>query len=549
MISITPQGSIYLCKTKLEADYKNQLTFSNVQAQETYFNSTIFKTFTDYTYIKQDSVINIGEPIDTILGCNYLFYRNTGFTNKTFYCFITRMEYVNENCTKVYIETDVFQTYQFDIVYNASFIQREHTNNDTIGANTYPEDFETGEYIINSQYVDPTMDDVFNDTCYVLGANVEYVFDTSTTPFDYAGGGSYNGVYSGVTYYYFSKSAQAGINNALKQFAKKGQVDTITGLFIVPKVLAPAVADGGQVTNSATPVSYNISFAKTYGLQGYNPRNNKLKVYPYCYVLCNNMAGSTNIYRYEDFSNSNCTFTVKGVLCPGASIRLTPTNYKGIASNDNESLMLGKFPICNYSVDMYTNWLTQNSVNVPGWGTMTGDEMKLTSAYLNKEIGKAEGIGSILGSILTLNVGGVLGGYADLMKNDVSSMVNIGQAMISQKQHSLIPPSTRGDLNSGDVITADSKNNFRFYRMSIKSEYAQKIDQYFDMFGYTTNLVKTPNITGRRNWNYVKTLECNFEGDIPQAYLQKIRDIFNTGITLWHNPSTMLDYSQINDIV
>ena len=121
--------------------------------------------------------------------------------------------------------------------------------------------------------------------------------------------------------------------------------------------------------------------------------------------------------------------------------------------------------------------------------------------------------------------------------------------MIAKKQHSLIPPSTRGDLNGGDVITADSKNNFRFYRMSIKSEYASKIDKFFDMFGYATNIVKTPNITGRRNWNYVKTLECNFEGDIPQAYLQKIRSIFNNGITLWHNPQTMLDYSQNNDII
>ena len=51
-ITVTPQGNIYLCKTKLESDYKNQLTFTNKENQETYFNSKIITTFDNYTYIK-----------------------------------------------------------------------------------------------------------------------------------------------------------------------------------------------------------------------------------------------------------------------------------------------------------------------------------------------------------------------------------------------------------------------------------------------------------------------------------------------------------------
>ena len=60
MVSITPQGDIYLCKTPLENDYKNQLTFSNATAQSTYFNTTIFKTLDNYTYIKHDNIIKVG---------------------------------------------------------------------------------------------------------------------------------------------------------------------------------------------------------------------------------------------------------------------------------------------------------------------------------------------------------------------------------------------------------------------------------------------------------------------------------------------------------
>ena len=49
MISITPQGQVYLCKTPLENDYKNQLTFADATAQQTYFNSKIFVFIQLYT--------------------------------------------------------------------------------------------------------------------------------------------------------------------------------------------------------------------------------------------------------------------------------------------------------------------------------------------------------------------------------------------------------------------------------------------------------------------------------------------------------------------
>ena len=45
------------------------------------------------------------------------------------------------------------------------------------------------------------------------------------------------------------------------------------------------------------------------------------------------------------------------------SIKLQP-NYKGEAINNNEGLVLGKLPMCSWNTDVYTNWLTQNSVNI-----------------------------------------------------------------------------------------------------------------------------------------------------------------------------------------
>lgn len=172
-MTITPQGQLYLCKTPLENDYKNQLTFANANAQMSYFNSTVQHTFDNYTYIKKDNAIQVGKNIDEIIDCNYLFYKNTGFTNKWYFCFITNMEYVNENCTRITFETDCYQTWLFQIEYKQSFVEREHVNDDTVGLHTVPENLETGEYICNEHYKDTTMDNYASDLCFVMASTSE----------------------------------------------------------------------------------------------------------------------------------------------------------------------------------------------------------------------------------------------------------------------------------------------------------------------------------------------------------------------------------------
>ena len=105
-----------------------------------------------------------------------------------------------------------------------------------------------------------------------------------------------------------------------------------------------------------------------------------------------------------------------------------------------------------------------------------------------------------------------------------------------------------GDPSSADVLFATSKV-FGAYQYCIRSEYAQKIDRIFSAIGYKTLTMKIPNVTGRLNWNYVQTQSVAITGDVPQEDLQIIKDMFNNGVTFWHNPATFLDYSQNNGII
>ena len=538
-ITVSPQGNIYLCKTKLENDYKNQLTFTNASAQSTYFASTIQKTYSNYTYVKKDNYIQVSDNIDTIIECNYLYYVNTGFTTKKYYCFITRMEYINENCTRIYFETDVFQTWQFQIQYTQSFVEREHVNDDTIGLHTVPEMVEKGEYL-------PADESYFIYNNGTSGMEFVACIGVSENVFTENQIKIYNNTYSGLQY--FALEDSNSIAAFLNYYAKEGKVEEIYTLFIIPIafITDQFVMEWSTKTfeykgstwtvhYKEVPSSYHafnlgtMEFARPtqlgVGNNKYTPRNNKLFTNEYMYILVDNMVGGVAKYDYEYFTDpSHCVFECKGAINSGCSIKMYPKNYKNVQNNKSEGLTGAKIPVCSWTSDIYTNWLTSHAIDIP---------MKIANSVLSIGTGAMKtGAGDIKGA------GDIVGGLNGIM-GQVSEIY----------QHSLAPYQAQGNTNVGDVMYAMNDITPQFYRMTIKKEYAEIIDKYFDMFGYKINLVKVPNITGRTNWNYVKTIDCNFEGDIPQTDLQIIKRIFNNGITLWHNPSTMLNYSNTNNIV
>lgn len=127
-MAITPQTNIRLLKTPFELDNKNQLTFINEEAQRNYFLNLPHIEEDNCTYQRKDNVIRFPAHIDTILSYNYVMYQNENYSDKWFYAFITNMRYLNDSVTEISITTDVFQTWQFDFIFKASFIEREMIN-------------------------------------------------------------------------------------------------------------------------------------------------------------------------------------------------------------------------------------------------------------------------------------------------------------------------------------------------------------------------------------------------------------------------------------
>lgn len=185
---IIPNTEIRLLHVPFEIDNQNELTFTSKQAQEEYFLSLEGLTEDDASYQRKDNIIRFPAILDDILMYNYCMYKNENYSDKWFYAFITDMQYINDNLTYITIETDVFQTWQFDIIYKKMFVEREHVSkaDDIIGKYTFPENLETGEYIVDNL----TYFNQLDDMRYIIQVT-EYTNESSSVPL----ATNYGGVY------------------------------------------------------------------------------------------------------------------------------------------------------------------------------------------------------------------------------------------------------------------------------------------------------------------------------------------------------------------
>ena len=550
-MAVTPDTEIRLVKCNLDLDENNQINFTNATTQYNYFNSLTHTSITGASYQRKDNYIRYPAHIDSIIEYNYCMYKNTHYNNKWFYAYITNMEYENDNCTRVYIKTDVFQTWQFDLTYKRSFVEREHVNSDTIGEHTIPEGLETGEFIINSN---PTYIAHYSKTGTDNAGTDSYVIVTVTdfpteNEFTSTVTKCVNGIFNGCIYLVATGSTSSDVatslNNYLSWYASAGKLDYIQSIFMVPKNLLyfgesteiSVITVGGHVYSYVKPSdgSYrfidDVTISINTTINGYTPKNKKLFTREYNNLLVSNQAGTDVVMAYEDFTSHTPKFTAVGTICPGCSVKLVPLNYKLLADSTTSKrcydfgIVGPKYPVCSWIGDTFTNWLTQNGVNT---AISVGTSV---ASIVGGGIAIASGVGATAGAAAI--GGGILG-----------ILNTVGQV----HQHSVAPDQTIGNVSAGDVTYSDGKALFTVYQMCIRQEYAKIIDNFFSMYGYKVNTLKVPNITGRTNWNYVKLINPNIEGYIPQEDLQEIKRMFSNGITIWHKTAYFLDYSQSNNI-
>lgn len=532
----------------IDRQYTNVLSYSEAQMLEL-CNANLVAQADNYSFLRPTGSIMAGFTFSQCLQANYIAFQNPDYSNKWFFAWIDDVIYKGDKNTEITFTIDAWSTWFDKWQKKTCFINRQHTNDDTIGLHTIPENLDVGEVVQERITEDLAYG---NDFGYWIAVASNWKIKDGSTGAElmesdkgtqYAGITVYDNTVFGTQLFFFNitdLSSFADLVLFLLRTNADGHIEDVQNIFILPDVAieqsklqshtAKVISDENifsfyTMSYDMSPEKFNTEIDKINTFSDYIPKNNKCFVYPYNYLFVSNNQGSNNIYKYEDFSTGKCIFENQFSIAIGGSGRIVPKNYKGMATNDDEALALGKYPTCAWSSDAFTNWLTQNSVNM------------------------AVSLGLTAGSVASTIATG--GATAPILAGAVMSVAGtIGNTIGQFYQASLLPNINGGQAN-GDVIWSCNRNMFTFRQMRVKTEYLKIIDDYFTRFGYAVKSVSTPNITGRRYWNYVEigsSEEIGY-GEVPSKYMDIINNACRRGVTIWHNHGNVGNYALDNSIV
>lgn len=544
----------------IDRQYTNVLSYSEAQMLEL-CQANLVAQADNYSFLRPTGSIMSGFTYAQCLQANYIAFQNSDYSNKWFFAWIDDVIYKGDKKTEITFTVDAWSTWFDKWTSKPCFIQREHTNDDTIGSNTIQEYLDIGDVVC-----EVTEEDISLSEYYWIAVETDWIPKDGSTGKEISDSDK-GQQFSGITVYnkqvfgnqiiLFQVNTIQDLENLrlyILRTNSDGHIADIQNIFVIPSALVdePTITEHKakvkeveekeftfytiEYTNEVA--GFDISIDKITSFNDYIPKNKKCFCYPYNYLFVSNNIGNSNIFKYENFYGSDkATFRLDLVLSIGVSGKLTPINYKLMERDDDDSLPLAKYPTCAWSSDAFTNWLTQNAVNEStnmAFGIFGAANQYISSINANNQ--KVQDTGkSKTGSAIDLGVN-IAGTVARQIGNFYSGA---------------LMPNIQGGNNTGNVTWATERNTFSFRCMRVKTENLKIIDDYFSRFGYATNRVKIPNITGRQNFNYIEigsSEEIGY-GEVPAKYMDTINNACRRGVTIWHNHANIGNYSLNNTII
>lgn len=545
------------------------------EIQDTFFNTFDKRVFNNISYQRVNSSIALPRkpltlrvPVlaDELYEYNYLKFIPSDFTVggklNIFYAFITNVNYINPNNTEIVYEIDDFQTWFPYCEIKQSYIAREHSETDVAGDNLTEENMPLGEYVNNILDSNNTG----NPINYPRGLDIQHMGQQNSlylvlwTMYKIKVGQQQppeaelvdpwvsEGIYNGARAYAFNPRLQTDLE-ALKRWietlADKGKSAGVISLSTMPLgMMYPDITDPEShfsnghdlaLDGDCLPViiDYNLNYCDNKAVDMYLPRNNKLLTFPYNFLLITNYSGEKLELRYEFFGykdgTRNIRFKADGSLSPNAGVLITPYNYEKKLPLLN-SITLSEFPQGTFGIDNYANWYAQNKSSIAaqrisnifqiigGYNTLFPQPTPSQVAWT--DVNSSLGNWDSTNSLKNVATGG----------SDVAKVLQTEMSLLDKKRQ---PVTLSGNI-SATLLNSANQNIIRIQPMSIQRQFAKKIDEYFDAFGYATGDCKVPNLVSRSKWNYIKMIAPTINGSVPAQAMKHIVSIFENGIRLWH---------------
>jgi len=604
VIPISGSNVDFLKGVPFSNDYKHTRWFDDETEQLTYFNSrSLVHKMIEATFIENNgkAYVSVDASIDSLRDASYMRFRNTGYSNKWFYAFITKLERKNRSVTYVYFEIDVLQTWLFQINIRPSFIVREHCQLwDENGApiiNTADEGLDYGlEY-----------DDV-HVTQFVPNKNIKFLVMVTTMPLHGTNAGKnksrYNGVAQPLCWYVLpmtldgegivflnSDGGETPMTEPeeflnMLQTAKKSDGD-IASIYVTESIGCPITVTGSsetflyvkfteedqkfeavQVGSSSTP-SENISClylndvkryktetftvgGKYTGIPDY--KESKLYMYPYTLLTMDDFKGNRTDYKLENIYSDSILLNMKGSLGTSNKVSYGIQNYNDKSNMTNHQD--NQYALINNNTNDIP--VISNLLNAYLQGNKNSIENQKAQITFNGAMNVAGGVAQIGGGGIAAMSGNPFmmgaglsqmgGGAMNVVTGAGNAHLQMEALQAKQKDIANMPPqlSKQGSNTSYDM--GHRYDGITFIKKTLKPEYRKRLEQFFNMFGYKKNEIKIPNLHTRKNWNYVETKSCNITGDFNTEDLNEIKQVFDGGITLWHT-NDVGNYALSNEVI
>lgn len=566
-MALEPATTIKLIKgIGFDSSYTDVVLFNSASEQYNYFSGKAVKSFPSNSYTRLGrGLIKLGAKFEDVCDCSYLMFRNENHEDRWWYAFIDDIEYVNENTVEIQFSIDVMQSYMFSYTLGESFVVREHTQTDEVGDNLNPESIFYGDYVYQSLSqldVDASKCPFgfsgtlsAEDMCLVIPYNPALLDIASLAiPDEFQWNENvYSGVYQGIRFLCIPLTDKLGADKVAENIKT---IDTILGLldvlsfsgvmgiYMMPIIFLPAKDKTGWYN-----VYHGWSCEPWDYIDGYKPRNNKLLTYPYmCVNVCNGRDAGVD-YAFEYFINRKPSFMYEGSFGVNPSCLCYPVGYKGKSFATEEGVTLDSYPMCTWGEDGFTEWMSnhlfQTAVGigtavasvgasaVGAFGAAMADQAgalmakypTMTRRTANKRImrGDPPELGDKLKYAVPKGIGAGVSAAA-------GELAEIGSVPIGAST----PPTATG-VNAHDLLFGNLfGKQIRIGIKMIRAEYAERIDKYFDRYGYACNEVKTPNLKSRPYWNYIQLRNVHLENiKCPMDVVEIIRAVYERGVTFW----------------
>lgn len=563
MAYVAPNSILQLFKgINLDNRYLHTIYFANEAAQDTWFTSkvTVGLTFTNLMYRRYESnAVKVEADATALLGVTYLRFKNTRAHNKWFYAFVTGIDYVNENTTIIYYEIDVMQTW---FIQSGSIrpcmVLREHVNNDSFGVNLEAEP--VGSDVYDCDYIEDPNDE-FDFSSYSIVAQ--------TTGQSAQGERLTQGLFNGSQIYIYPcdtigqcDTAYANIGNLLGSWNLQQQEEDLVSLYTVPSWLIHYNDDYSVNFQARNELGRHFSRPTAY--DSYTPKNKKLFMFPYSYLLCTTHTGDVALYRWEYFDSANIEFRATGTFLGGGEIWCYPKAYNGQVDNIDSGLVMDNFPKNAYSYDAFQAWIAS------GGTTRLENDRRINS--IKGASGVLQSIGSLFGAVTpsattrdiaeqtqtngqttnrqyqsvtqrATSYGGITSAVSGIM-NTGANLLEAKNKMQYTFNDASYAPDIVATKPTCNLAVASREANYYFYHCHVRDDEVKRLDDFFSCYGYSINKVKAPNLTGRQYWNFVQTQNAVIAGDMPASSKEAIGRIFDGGITFWHDGDQVGNYTQ-----